>query len=204
MRYLKRVIMAAVAATTIFVMGATVDAAIVAGDSRNTVVLTGDIQYGDAAQMNKELGNLDRIHTGQYGLHLYINSTGGMGAEIMTIIGVIDRFQKGIGGLVYTYNYGFAFSAGALLFLRGDIRIMHETATVMFHDAYFMGQNGLKVPKNDPAVPAWAWKRLEYMNKWSRAYIKKRCKLSDSLIDAEKFMQADEAVKYNVCTKIIK
>ncbi|MFA9409579.1 MAG: hypothetical protein ACERKJ_12205, partial [Candidatus Dadabacteria bacterium] len=46
------------------------------------------------------------------------------------------------GFTITTETYGYAMSAGALIFTMGDRRIIHDGASIMFHGAGFDGYGG--------------------------------------------------------------
>lgn len=69
---------------------------------------------------------------------LLIDSPGGSGSAALKMVQTISE-MKSNGTKVVTKVDSLAASAGAILFMQGDIRIMSPTATIVLHGAHFGG-----------------------------------------------------------------
>jgi ATP-dependent protease ClpP protease subunit len=201
---LKRIIGVAVA---ILVLSVNVQAAVITGDGLNTISLSGQFESGDSARFNDALGSLDQKYVRKNGWELWINSTGGDASECITIVYLIDRFNDRNGAFLTTYLAGRAYSAGAILFLMGDDRVMTSLADIMLHEAaYYNKETGKRMTKAEgiaAGIPEHFWNMLERKNAWLLSLIKKKTNLPVAYFFEEMFMNAETALKYGVATRIL-
>lgn len=66
--------------------------------------------------------------------HIVIQSGGGNAANCLGMMNRISELQS-LGAHITTEVHGIALSGGALIFIMGDTRIIHENAILMFHAA---------------------------------------------------------------------
>jgi len=62
-------------------------------------------------------------------IHLYLNSFGGSGYDMLGLIDIIRNLKTP----VYTYCFGKCMSAGLILFMVGDRRYISRNSTLMLH-----------------------------------------------------------------------
>lgn len=197
MRYLRSIIkMAVVILATVSIASA----ALITSDNKDNIVISGEIEYGDSAQLLVALSETE----GKGPLHLTINSHGGSAGELWTMLNLIDR--KLGNRPLHTYGYGNLYSAGAVLFLAGDVRTLSSTATVMLHFGRFQDTNtGNVIERNSERgrqVPDVLWDRLENNNEMFWNMVKAKTTLPRSYLEESRFLSAKEALKYGVCTQI--
>jgi len=98
------------------------------------IVFPPGILAGDAISYLKALQD-------ERNYHIIIDSFGGSAYDTIAIINRIAELQDK-GFVITTEAYGYTLSGGALIFIMGDIRIIHSGATLMFHGAGFSGPYG--------------------------------------------------------------
>lgn len=128
-----------------------------------------------------------------------IHSPGGALFSALRIVGLIRNWQKS-GGKVEMRLYGMAFSAGFYIFTAGDVRLVDEYASLMWHEIQSFGGFGVKV--ETPSDKEDEAKILRGLQDVSHAYLATRGKLSKKEIDQrvakrqEWWMTGAEAVKF--------
>jgi ATP-dependent protease ClpP protease subunit len=80
--------------------------------------------------------------------HIVINSPGGRGSVCMSMWNHIRDLQES-GAKITTEVSGMAASAGAILWMTGDVRIVHRNDLVMFHGVQMIDQvSGQPLPES--------------------------------------------------------
>lgn len=101
----------------------------------------GTTNIGPVSQFSPDMFNADTYVSRlfNYSEHvLLIDSPGGSGSATLLIGQTIDQ-MKSNGTKIVTEVNSLAASAGALLFMQGDTRIIHKTAILLFHGGHYGG-----------------------------------------------------------------
>lgn len=93
---------------------------------RHDVYLDDDVEepavYRDLIQLLNHAAQQDEIH-------IHINTYGGRMDTTIAVIAAMGQTQA----QTYTYISGHAYSAGSMIFLAGDIPVVHEFSDLMIH-----------------------------------------------------------------------
>jgi len=128
-----------------------------------------------------------------------IHSPGGPLFEGQRIIGLIRDWQKQ-GGTVTTKAHAMAFSAGFLVFISGDIRLVDEFAELMWHE--ILSYSGFGFTISTPSDKEQEGKIMRHLQDVLHRYLSTRCKLSKEEIDQkvskrqEWWMSGKQAVEF--------
>ena len=141
--------------------------------------------------------------------HIILNTSGGSSNNCTTMINRIQLLQKQ-GAHITTEIIGYGMSAGAFVFLTGDVRIAHTGAILMFHGAGvqqgYERIDASKACKSDDAV------LCSYLNMLDATVIDllmDKTAISEDDIahwmyfEEYNFMDAEEALELNVATVLI-
>lgn len=77
----------------------------------------------------RDLVQLLNHSTQQDEIHIHINTFGGRLDTTIAVIAAMGQTQA----RTYTYISGHAYSAGSMIFLAGDIPVVHELSDIMIH-----------------------------------------------------------------------
>jgi len=128
-----------------------------------------------------------------------IHSPGGPLFDGQRIIGLIRDWQKN-GGTVTTKVYSMAFSAGFLVFVSGDVRLVDEYAELMWHE--IQSYSGFGFTISTPSDKEQEGKIMRHLQDVLHEYLSTRCKLSKEEIDRrvskrqEWWMSGKKAVEF--------
>ena len=138
-----------------------------------------------------EAGDVDEIN-------VYINSVGGSVAEGNAIYNILKRASAKI----TVYVDAFAYSVASVIAMAGDKVVMPSNTTMMIHNAMMRAYGNSKELRQ-------AADNLDKINEAScNTYlIKAKDKLTreqlNTLLDAETFFTAEEALTYGLCDEIV-
>lgn len=165
---------------------------------KRTIDVIGDI----CQEMIFEIKNaLDELaSSGQNEAKIYINSSGG---DAHAGLAIYDLF-KSAPFTVITVCIGECYSAGLIIFLGGDERIMYPNSYLTLHELTLGRVSMEDLQEKDIDTLSNSVKKL---NKLMIGIIKKNCSLDPEKIRAlyysETMFVADEALECGLCTKII-
>jgi len=129
-------------------------------------------------------------------IHLYISSPGGSVTDGFAIIDTMNLIEAP----VYTYTMGLAASMGALIFLCGDKRYMLPNSELMLHQPL----GGVQGQATDIEITA---NRILKMKKKINHIISQRSAIPhdevQSMIDRDRYFDADEAIEHGLADEII-
>jgi ATP-dependent protease ClpP protease subunit len=198
MRSIIKVAVATLATLTI--LCSAVESAVIETDGRYNIVIAGQVIDGDSARLMKALGQISTVDD----IHLTINSVGGSGSEMWTMIHMLERYTSD--RKLHTYGYGNLYSAGACLFLMGDTRTLSSTASIMLHfGAYYDSETNQRITRDSErgkTIPKELWDRQERVNAMVWELVKSKTTLPKSFMEKSIFLSSEQALKYGVCTKI--
>lgn len=185
-------------AVVILATASLASAALITTDKDSDIVIAGPIESGDSARLLVALSETIEADV----VHLTINSRGGSGSELWTMLHLLENKLEG--RTLHTYGYGIMYSAGAILFLAGDVREMSSEATIMLHFGTYNNEQGpiLRNSEKGKAIPQGLWDRLDRNNEIMWNMIKAKTTLPKSYLLKERFLSAEEALKFGVATKI--
>ena len=135
-----------------------------------------------------------------------IHSSGGPLFEGQRIAGLIRDWQ-GSGGKVTTKLYAKGFSAGFLVFVAGDVRLIDKYGELMWHEIQSFEGFGFKV--ETPSDKEDAAKVLRHLQDVLHEYLATRCKFSKEQIDKkvskrqEWWMSGKQAVEFGFADEFI-
>ncbi|MFH2076330.1 MAG: ATP-dependent Clp protease proteolytic subunit [Pseudomonadota bacterium] len=135
-----------------------------------------------------------------------IHSSGGPLFEGQRIVGLIRDWQSS-GGKVTTKLYAKGFSAGFLVFISGDVRLVDEYGELMWHEIQSFEGFGFKV--ETPSDKEDAAKVLRHLQDVLHEYLATRGKLTKEEIDQkvskrqEWWMSGKQAVEYGLADGFI-
>lgn len=178
----------------------------------NELFLYGDIGdtsfWGDTDGITDVgvLEALNQLDTQASGLNVHINSYGGDVSVGLTIMNLIRSYSVKMKALVPTFEVqtivdGFAYSAGTILMLAADKRIMNPGTKCMIH-------NPLTMVMGDYREMESAAKRLKVSRDQSIAlYAQATGKEADSIgqmMNDETYMSPEQAKAFGLATDIVK
>lgn len=131
-------------------------------------------------------------------IKVYINSVGG---DVHDGFGLCSQMIRSKTP-VHTYNIGYCYSMGFLIFIAGHKRYADELSDFLNHA--FWKSTGYVKAHDYIQDGAWAMKIMKLMKR----YIKSRTKMSQKQIDndfkVDHWFDADEAVRLGVADKVIR
>jgi ATP-dependent protease ClpP protease subunit len=142
--------------------------------------------------------------------HIILNTGGGNAFNTVTMINRIQELQ-GQGAHITTELIGYGLSAGSVIFLMGDTRIVHEGAILMLHGAAFVqGYERINETKacDKEGLESYC-DMLVMINDNFEKVLKEKTKMTDEEIhdwlhfEDANFMTAQEAYDLNIATVII-
>lgn len=172
-----------------------VDGAVVSG-FKNVITISGGIEYGDLSRLTNALNDLKMGNSKE--LHLMINSGGGHATAVLSMKYLLEHIL-GDARLV-THVTDMAYSGGAMLFLLGDVRIMHERSTIMVHYSAMYDQNGNKLPKS--RYTKKQRERCKATDEWIDILTWPKTTLPKSYLKNDKIFGVMDACKYGVATHV--
>jgi len=105
------------------------------------ILLTGKVWYGDAEKF--DLITLSMVDHNKTDITILIDSPGGLADDMWTILADMDYLRKFYGVEWTTINIGDALSAGAFIWLNGDVRQGIKGCRFMFHQVAIYNAWGL-------------------------------------------------------------
>lgn len=133
------------------------------GEGKNTYVIT-SFYTSDFVGLLTATADLEKGDE----LKLIIMSPGGPAQVLLAMVTYVEDL-KARGVKVTTESYSMTASAGAVLWLTGNVRICHEHDLFMFHTAVMMGYDGRIIPRS--LLDADALFVLDQLNYWMRQYL---------------------------------
>lgn len=137
-----------------------------------------------------------------------IHSYGGSIYHAYRNVSLIEQYKK-LGIDVETRVSGLAASAGFLIFMTGEKRLMSERAMIMWHEVqsirfFFGGSISIETP-SDKEEEA---RILRFLNDNPQDYIAERCNLSKEELDVlvkkrELWVRSDKAIEYGFATGLL-
>lgn len=134
-------------------------------------------------------------------LVFYINSPGGYATELFSVLAMIE-LAKHFGIFVVTHVLGAAYSAGSILAIHGDHRLMYHNASHLMH----LGEHGFvsgtyeQLDRNHKHAKKWfdtIVRMYADHTKMSETQIKK------ALADDNYYLDAKECKKLGLCDDIL-
>ena len=132
-------------------------------------------------------------------IRIFINSTGG---DISVMFAIHDIIRS-VPCQIHTIGMGQVMSAGTLLLACGHRRYIYENTVVMLHEPYFSSDE-LKI---DSMKKELAINKIlrDKMLSLMALYLSIDCKqLEMDLAAGDKYLTAEEAVKYGLADEVIK
>jgi ATP-dependent protease ClpP protease subunit len=177
-----------------------------------TLYVGGAITGEDALNIRKLTANYLIPSNKSKELHIIVDSPGGSAFAMMSMINHINRLKKA-GVKVTTRMGSHGFSAGAILFIIGDVREIHAWDLIMFHEAKQM--RPVNPAKPNGAMEEVPWDEmsaddrfvLNHLNAWMKERLIDIVgkKLADKLITKgkDKWLTGQEAFDLGIATKLI-
>ena len=109
--------------------------------NRQTLVVYDTVLPGDEVEIRALFDGQEKEY------HIIINSKGGHAFTGLSIVNHIKDLKES-GAKVTTEVSGTAMSAAAIIWLMGDVRIVHKNDIIMFHGAKMMNQYDQPVPED--------------------------------------------------------
>ena len=134
-------------------------------------------------------------------IHIYINSCGGSAYELFSMLAVLeDAKRRGI--KIITHIIGVAYSAGSLLAVIGDHRIMSRYSDHRLH----LGSVGTAFSTLEQ-LKRETENNIKHFDKILNIYTKHtkipRKKLCEMLKDDKLYLDAHQCLEYGLCDEII-
>lgn len=149
-----------------------------------------DVSSHNLSKQLEALGEVSQID-------VYINSYGGEVAEGVAIYHALKRHKA----KVRTICDGFACSIASVIFMAGDERIMHDASLLMIHNAWLTASgNAAELRKQADDLD----KITELSVKAYKAHSSLTEDEIKALMDAESWIDPDEALEYGFATGIEK
>ena len=145
--------------------------------------------------------------------HIIIDNFGGSAWDTIAIINRIDELQEA-GFTITTETYGYAMSGGAFIFIMGDIRIIHDGASLMFHGSGMHGAYGVRESLRELALTGettleeFKVKALSIIdNKFMKMLTLKTALTDEEIADwlyklNYNYMSSDEAMELGIATEL--
>ena len=163
------------------------------------VFLTGEINSESASGLMKKLMALDEENSNE--ITVFINSPGG---DVLSGLAVYDLILN-LRSPVRTVCIGAAYSMGAIVFLAGRKREVHEHSRLMIHDpSYFSNDIGGKKPHE---IQSQVDKLIETRNVLAKIISGVTGKSLEEVLkitSEDSFYNAEEAVESGLATGIIR
>jgi ATP-dependent Clp protease, protease subunit len=154
-------------------------------------------EYGEVSSITfkNELDALgDEIET----INLYINSPGGSVFETMAIIAMLQRHPAKI----ISYIDGVGASCASVLPMISDKVIMYANSLLMIHNAWtYASGNANQLRKAADDIERINQSMIQFY--LDRAGDKLDAETLKDLLDAETWLNAEDAMKYGLCDEII-
>lgn len=135
-------------------------------------------------------------------IRVNISSNGGEATALFAIISTLNELKELWGCTITTVVKGFAYSAGAVLFLYGDEKEMTETDEIMLHQCLYFAQGSLKDHEDELKRSKKLQKRIDKVitthSNISPELLRKLYKRGDAFLDYEDCLKLgiiDEKVK---------
>lgn len=164
----------------------------------NSLFLPDEINAESANTFIKEF--LDILDTSPDGtiITIYINSQGG---DVYSSLGIIDIFQFATkkGYIINTVNMGLAASMAAIILMSGTpgYRSSFKDSTVLIHPISYTADGDFPKVKKE-------FFELERLQKVINGVITENASVDCSLLTGEQsYINAEDALKYNIIDKII-
>ena len=134
-------------------------------------------------------------------IHIYVNSCGGSAYELFSMLAVLeDAKRRGI--KIITHIIGVAYSAGSLLAVIGDHRIMSRYSDHLLH----LGSVGTAFSTLEQ-LKRETENNIKHFDKILNIYTKHtkipRKKLCEMLKDDKLYLDARQCLEYGLCDEII-
>jgi len=123
----------------------------------DTVILVSDLAKSDGMAFQDIVSDMEAA--GEKDIQFLINTDGGHADAMYSIVATIQDMQSR-GVSFTTVNIGYAASAGAYIWIHGDVRQAVTDARFMFHSTVIMGYFGI-VPFEE-LPPDWQMTVFEY------------------------------------------
>lgn len=122
-------------------------------------------------------------------IRVNISSNGGEATALFAIISTLNELKELWGCTITTVVKGFAYSAGAVLFLYGDEKEMTETDEIMLHQCLYFAQGSLKDHEDELKRSKKLQKRIDKVitthSNISSELLRKLYKRGDAFLDYE-------------------
>lgn len=122
-------------------------------------------------------------------IRVNISSNGGEATALFAIISTLNELKELWGCTITTVVKGFAYSAGAVLFLYGDEKEMTETDEIMLHQCLYFAQGSLKDHEDELKRSKKLQKRIDKVittkSNLSQYQLNKLYKKGDAFLDYE-------------------
>jgi ATP-dependent protease ClpP protease subunit len=163
--------------------------------NRQTLVLYGEVVPGDEVEIRALFDGQEKEY------HITVNSKGGHAFVGLSIVNHINDLKES-GAHVTTEVSGTAMSAAAIIWLTGDVRIVHKNDMLMFHGAKMVNRYGQEIPDSEMTDDS----RLVIgtINAGMAAELAKILgeKKAKEVIEAETFMTGQQAFDMGLATTL--
>jgi ATP-dependent protease ClpP protease subunit len=142
--------------------------------------------------------------------HIVLNTKGGKASNTVTLINRIQYLQD-VGSYITTEIYGYGMSAGSVLFLLGDTRIVHSGAILMFHACGVTSYGQRYTSESDfpSESPDGLKDYMQMLDANFAELLKEKTGMTDREIhdwmffEDYNYMTAEEAFQLNIATELI-
>mgnify|MGYP003291542265 CR=1 FL=1 len=122
-------------------------------------------------------------------IRINISSNGGEATALFAIISTLNELKELWGCTITTVVKGFAYSAGAVLFLYGDEKEMTDTDEIMLHQCLYFAQGSLKDHEDELKRSKKLQKRIDKVittkSNLNQYQLNKLYKKGDAFLDYE-------------------
>jgi len=161
------------------------------------VTLYGEVTNSNIGETINQLVYLDHLNSDP--IELIINSIGGSPSAAFALIDIIDSLKS----KVNTVGLGDICSAGLMIFMAGNNRITTKNTCILSH-RYAWGRAMIKHAELLARRKEEDLTHLRIINHYKKVTGLSKEKLEEYLLkESDTFLTAEEALKYNIATKIL-
>jgi ATP-dependent protease ClpP protease subunit len=163
--------------------------------NRQTLVVYEEVQPGDEVEIRALFDGQESEY------HIVVNSKGGHAFVGLSIVNHINDLKES-GAHITTEVSGTAMSAAAIIWLTGDVRIVHKNDMLMFHGARMVNQYNQPIPEEQMTEDVK--KVIGTINAGMEAELAKIVgeKKAKKMIEDETFMTGQEAFELGIATTL--
>lgn len=155
-----------------------------------TLDISGDFDIKMVRYVQEFARNLYFYESDEYpNIRVNISSNGGEATALFAIISTLNELKEMWGCTVTTVVKGFAYSAGAVLFLYGDEKEMTDMDEIMLHQCLYFAQGSLKDHEDELKRSKKLQKRIDKVittkSNLTQNQLNKLYKKGDAFLDYE-------------------